>query len=246
MPLRRIIPSFTVEVRSRRWRPKSENASPSWVDLARAPIAPSDHPCQVAELELKSVAAEGSTEPTMPATRLGRILPSLYEPVPPENETGDASKKASRTQGAQRSRGAAKRWKSSIEGSHASPRETVATEQPLAIESPDDDGPVLRASETIMVAAPSSSTQLSLTSRRRARNENSASTSNQLGSATERRAGPDRCDAAESVSTAHLETAVLGSPARKRTILSRYVFRDEAKPGEKWKRRILKRLSVEP
>jgi len=181
----------------------------------------------------------------MPATRLGRILPSLDEPVPPENDTGDASKKASRTQGAQRSRGAATRWKSSIEDSHPSPRDTVATEQPLAIEN-KDGVPVLTASETILVAAPSSSTELSLTWRGRARNVNSPSTSNQLGSATERRAGPDRCDAAESVSKAHLETAVLGSPARRRTILSRYVFRDEAKPGEKWKRRLLTRLSVEP
>lgn len=249
MPLRRIIPSFTVEVRSRRWRPKSENASSSWVDLARAPIAPSDHPGQVVELELKSIAAEGSTEPVMPASRLGRILPNISEPDPSKHGPNGVEDERPRNSRKINKPDASPPTSSGVvEQPHTFHAQFETTKMRVHSNQPNDQAsaqPDQTPHRDARKSAPRPTPSKHEAPRPApSKHEADPRRKPHAGVDTGPPPAPPYQIAATSLSRSPPSACEPPAESRKRAILSRYVFLHDDKPGEKWKRRLLARHSI--
>jgi hypothetical protein len=227
MPLKRATPSFTVEYRQAK-RPNSVSAKPGWANAKPAPTGLDEQTNRVAISAFKTAAVKPPEEVVAPSIPSGRILPSLVEtgPVTAQSNSGSAK---SRSYG-----GAA-------QAGHATPASGTAARQlgEHVYAAKSLEPPIAVAA--ILVSEQPAISRLSAGKATTPRSENR----------TRRPAEQqEKLDDAPGTSANRSETALVNSASdlppvgmpsstiRKSRILGRYVFRDELRPGESWKRRI--------
>jgi hypothetical protein len=240
--LRRAVPSFTVEVRR---RPRLATASIPHAQLSetKSPQAGFEsHRVAAAPFEAKKV---GPSPVDVESSPRGRILPSLVPEESLRRTLRDAALTAaesdSPSRAPKRRDQASKSPRNSRFSSAGSPpfaeRSSTASPQPSSVQPDEGAGvsPKVATTAQSQVVGDSGGLELSAKARRR----------DKLAiSRDDHRAKPlpnDQRSAREADSPAtHPSRADDRSPqSRKRTIMARYVFGDELKPGERWKRRLL-------
>ena len=239
--MRRAVPSFTVEVR-RRPRLAATLISDAQSSESRSPRAGFDR-----ELDHALAAAFGVKNADPPLTDVasspkGRILPSLvpHEPLrrPPQDAalTTAESEPPSRTpkRRDQASKSPRNSGLSSAENAPFAERLSTKARQTFNPRSDGGTGVSPRGATTAQSPVVSS-----LPSRAKAKRRNEIAIS-----CDDDRAKPLPVDQSSAIGTDSLAPASSrvddrSPPRRKRTIMARYVFGDELKPGERWKRRLL-------
>jgi hypothetical protein len=243
--LRRAVPSFTVEVRR---RPRLAITSNPNVQLSetKSPQAGFDresHRVAAAPFEAKKVDPSPVDVASSPR---GRILPSLapeeslrrtlrdsalttVESEPPSRavKRGDQASKSPRNSGF-----------SSAESPPLAERLSTASRQPSRVQPDEGAGvsPKVATTAQSQVVGDSGGLELSakaMSAKARRRDKLAISRD-------DHRAKPFPNDQRSAREATHPSRADDRSPqSRKRTIMARYVFGDELKPGERWKRRLL-------
>jgi hypothetical protein len=252
--LRRAVPSFTVEVRR---RPKRATTSKPDAQLSetRFPHAGFDresHRVADAAFEVKKV---DQSPVDVASTPKGRILPSLVPDESLRRSLRDAAltpaefdppSQAPKRPPVRTSKGKDQASKlprnsrfSSDQSAPVDARASTTSPQTASVQSDDGAAVSPRVATTAQSQVVGDSSGLALSANAKRRNTIAISRVD-LG------AKPlpiDRRSAIGTDSPATLPSIVDdGSPqSRKRTIMTRYVFGDELKPGERWKRRLLKR-----
>jgi hypothetical protein len=243
--LRGAAPSFTVEVRR---RPRLATASnpDAQSSETRSPRTGSDresHRASAAAFEAKK--ADPSPVDVVPSSPRGRILPSL---VPDESLRRPLRDAALTPAESDPPSWAPKRWDqasksprnsgfSSAESAPLAERLSTASRQPSSVQSGEGAGVSPRVATTAQSEVVGDSGGLALRAK--------AKRCDQIPiSRNDVRAKPlphDQRSAMGTDSPATLPSMVddRSPPRPKRTIMARYVFGDELKPGERWKRRLL-------
>jgi hypothetical protein len=248
--LRRAVPSFTVEVR-RRPRPATTsgpNVQSSETKPQQAALDRGAHRVAAAAFEAKKV--DQSRVSVAASYPKGRILPSLLDEEP-LRRLRDASKSATKSDPTSQApkrpsvrplKGAEQTSKPpSNLGPSSAQRAPLADKSSAASYQPSSAGSGIDVSPSHPTTAPSQLIGNSggLTVRAKEKRQDKLPISPDGGRAT-----PLLNDQRSKIGEDFLATppSRLGEPSRqsrKRTILSRYVFGDELKPGERWKRRLL-------
>jgi len=229
MPLKRATPSFTIEYRQAKRRPNSGSAKPGWANAKLVPTGLVEQTNRIAMSAFKT-AAKPPAEAIAPSLPSGRILPSLVEsaPVTGQSNLGRAESGS---------------YGSASQAGHAKPASASGTaarrlgEQTYAAEGLE---PPLAVAATLLPEQPATSrggAGMAATPRSKKRTGHPAERQEKLDEALVAPAG--RSDIALTNSASDLPAVSEPSSAlRKSRILGRYVFRDERRPGERWKRRI--------
>jgi hypothetical protein len=228
MPLKRVTPSFTVEYRQAK-RPSTGSAKPGWADLRHSAIGLDEKANRTAVSAFKTVAAKPHTDVISPPIPTGRILPSLVATalVAVQADAGDAQSRSCGAEQAGHVRqvpadGTVARQL----GEHVHPAEglepSVAVAAILRLE--------LRTTSDL-------STEKAGTRRLEKRSRHAAERQEKLDNAPKTSA--DTFETAPMSSTSGLPPVDKPSSTTYTSrILGRYVFRDELRLGESWKRRI--------
>jgi hypothetical protein len=221
MPLKRVPPSFIVEYRQTRQRPSPGGVKLSWADTNRVPRGPNKTTHRDAISVFNTASAEQPAEVVAPSISAGRILPSLVEAEPLTAQSSSGARQTGHITPAPVSQTAARPLSEPI---HAA----KGLEPPLAVASTlVPEQPVTSHLGVAKVARP----------RLKKRTGHPAERQEKLVDAAP--PPPSRSDIALTNSPSDLPA--VGEPSstvRKGRILGRYVFRDELRPGETWKRRI--------
>jgi hypothetical protein len=250
--LRRAIPSFTVEVRRRPRLTTNSNLSvqPSETKIPQAGVQRESHPVAAAAFE-----AEKSNQFPVDVAALrpkGRILPSLEEPLRRQlrdatlpSSTSDPTSRAQKRPPVRAKKGKDQTSKSP-QNSESWSDQTAPLVDNLSAASRRSSGVPLDegtgASPIAPTAAPSQIGENAggLALRSKAKRRDKMPTSFDGSKAT-----PSLKDQRFRTGTDSLPTPLpsineSSRQSRKRTIMGRYVFGDELKPGERWKRRLLR------
>jgi hypothetical protein len=228
MLLKRATPSFTVEYRQAK-RPNSGSAKPGWANAKLVPTGLDEQTNRIAISAFKT-AAKPPAEVIAPSIPLGRILPSLVEtwPVAEQSNPGSAQ---SRSYGGAAQAGdvtpaPASGTAARQLGEHVYPAEGLGSPIAVAAMLP------LEQPTTSRLSAGKAATP-----RSEKRTRRSAEQQEKLDDAPGTSANRSETVPMNSAS----DLPPVGMPSstiRKSRILGRYVFRDELRPGESWKRRI--------
>jgi hypothetical protein len=247
--LRRAVPSFTVEVRRRpRLATLSPDAQSSETRSPQAGFDRESHRVAAAALEAKKV--DPSPVDVAASSPRGRILPSLVpdeslcrplpdapvsaaEFAPPSRAPKRPSVRTLKGKD-QTSRSPRNSKVSSAESAPLAERLSTASRQPSSVQSDEGAGVSPRVATTAQSQVVGVSSGLAL--RVRAKRGDEATISRD-----DVRAKPlpdDQRSVIGTDSPATLPSKVddRSPQSRKRTIIARYVFGDELKPGERWKR----------
>jgi hypothetical protein len=250
--LRRAVPSFTVEVRR---RPRLAITSNPHVQLSetKSPQAGFDresHRVAAAAFGAKKVDPSPVDAASHPR---GRILPSLVADEPLRRPLRDAAlttaeseppSRAAKRPSVQTSKGKDQTSRlprnssfSSDENAPVAEGQSTVSRHPSSVQSDEGAGVSPRVATTAESQLVGDSGSLELSAKAKGGDEIAISRDDV-------RAKPlpdDQRSAIGTDSSATLPSRVDGrSPeSRKRTIMARYVFGDELKPGERWKRRLL-------
>ena len=238
--MRRAVPSFTVEVR-RRPRLAATSISDAQSSEYRSPQAGFDR-----ELDRALAAAFGvknaDPSPTdVASSPKGRILPSLVPDEPLRRPLRDAtlttaeSEPPSRTpkRRDQASKSPRNSGLSSAENAPLAERLSTKSRQTSNAQADEGTGVSPRGATTAQSPVVSSLPPRAKAKRR-----------DEIAISCDDRAKPLPVDQSSAIGTDSLAPASSrvddrSPPGRKRTIMARYVFGDELKPGERWKRRLL-------
>ena len=208
--MRRVVPSFTVEVRRRPRLATIANPNAPLSAIKPAPAA------SVRESRRAAVAAFGAQEAhRLPVVDVaashptGRILPSLVPDEPRHRLREDVPISAAESEPLSR---APKR-----PPARAPKRRDQASKSPRSLNFSSDEN-------ALMAERPSTESQR--TSRMRSDQGVDAS--------------PKKPTHGSSQVVGNSRGFAVSAKGRKRTIMARYVFRDEDRPGERWKRRLLR------
>ena len=229
MPLKRVTPSFTVEYRQAK-RPSTGSAKPGWANVRPAPIGLDEKTNRTAISAFKTVAAQPTADVISPSIPSGRILPSLVETALVAGQA-DAGDTQSRSCG-----GAAQAG----DAAQVPADGTVARQLSEHVYPAEGLEPSIAVAAILRLKQPTTS-RLSAgkakTPRSEKRSRRSAEKQEKLDNAP--RTSADRLETAPMSSTSGLPPVVQpSSTTRTSRILGRYVFRDELRPGESWRRRI--------
>jgi hypothetical protein len=225
MPLKRTTPSFTVEYRQAKRRPNSASAKPSWANAKLVATGLDEQTNRIAMSAFKTAAAKPPATVIAPSIPSARILPSLVETVP---VTGPSSLESaeSGSYGSASQAGHAKPASASETGA-LQLGERVCTAEGLK------PPPVVAA---ILLSEQPATSRLGVgkaaTRRPKKRTERQEKSDDAPGTSADRSETTLTNLASESP-----PVSVPSSTVRKSRILGRYVFRDELRPGESWKRR---------
>jgi len=243
--LRRTVPSFTVEVRRRpRLATTSDpDAQSSETRSPRAGFDRESHRIAAAPFEAKEV--DQSPVDVAASHPMRRILPSLIADEPSRRPLRDAALTTAESEPPSRapkrrdqaSKSPRNSGFSSAESAPLAERLSTASRQTSSVQSDEgaDVSPRVATIAQSQVVGDSGGLALSAKARRR----------DKLAiSCDDDRAKPlpnDQRSAIGTDSPATLPSIVddRSPQSRKRTIMARYVFGDELKPGERWKRRLL-------
>jgi hypothetical protein len=249
--LRRAVPSFTVEVRRRpRLATSNPDAQPSETKSPLAGFERESHRVAAAAFGAKKV---DPSPVDVASTPQGRILPSLLpdeslrrtlrDPAVTTAEFDPPSRAPKRPR-MRTSKGKDQAWKlprnsrmSSDENAPVAARASITSHQTASVPSDDGAGVSPRDPTRAQSQVVGDSGGLPLSAKAKRRGQIAISRD-------DLRAKPlpnDQRSAIGTDSPATLPSVVDdGSPrSRKRTIMARYVFGDELKAGERWKRRLL-------
>jgi hypothetical protein len=230
MPLKRATPSFTVEYRQAKRRSNSGSAKPGWANAKLISTGLDEQTNRIAIPAFKPAAAKPPAEVIAPSTTSGRILPSLVETAPVTAQSNSGRAQSRNYGGAAQARratpapagGTAARQR----GEHVYPAEglepAIAVAAILPLEQP---------------ATSRLSAGKAATPRSEKRTRRPAEQQEKLDDAPGTSADSSETTLVNSAS----DLPAVGKPSstiRKSRILDRYVFRDEPRPGESWKRRI--------
>jgi hypothetical protein len=227
--LKRVTPSFTVEYRQAK-RPSTGIAKPGWAHSKPAPAGVDEKTNRAAISAFKTVAAQPPVDVISPSIPSGRILPSLVETalVAGQADAGDTQSTScgGAAQAGHATQVPADGTVARQLGEHVYPAEglepSIAVAAILRLKQPTTSDPSAEKAGT---------RRLEKRSRRPAERQ-------------------EKFDNAPRTSTDRFETAPMSSASglppvakpllatRTSRILGRYVFRDELRPGESWKRRI--------
>jgi hypothetical protein len=244
-----------VEVRQHRRRPKTETTNAGWAETKQVTMTFDNEPRRVAAAAFKSVEVTIPSETVVPPVRPGRILPSLEEAKPLEapSEAPVPNEKA-RLPKAPKVKPPAAVAKVEAVSENVPIGQSTAPKRRLTTE-PSEPIRVSQVSEPASDFAAIFSTNAIPTPRKIPRKAKAPAVLKKSTAPAEPPEAPYVTAAVEPEPIARSETTTAdpapnsstsaepSSGGRKRTILSRYVFRDELKPGEKWKRRLLSRSS---
>jgi len=248
--LRRAVPSFTVEVR-RRPRLATSNPDAQSSDT-KPPQGAFDR-----ELHRASAAAFGAKKvnpsPTdVASSPKGRILPSLVPDEPLHRPRRDAAlataesdppSRAPKRPSVRTSKGKDQTSKlprnssfSSDENAPLAERSSTKSRQTFSVKSDEGAGVSPRVATTAQSQVVGNSGGPALSAKAKRRDE--------IAISCDDRAKPLPVDQSSATGTDSLAPASSrvddrSPPGRKRTIMARYVFGDELKPRERWKRRLL-------
>jgi len=236
--LRRTVPSFTVEVRRRPRLAATSRPNVRSLETKPPPVAfdPESHPAEAA-----AIGAKKTDQPSLdvPAPK-GRILPSLVADEPLARLLRDAALSATESEPTSRApkRPSVRPIKDKAH-TFKPPRssESSPASMPLADElSTASRQPSSARSDEGIGVPPSDPTTVLRT---KAKQRDQISTSRDHGQATPLLNSQRSTTGTNSPATPP-SSVDEGSPqSRKRTIMVRYVFDDELKPGARWKRRLL-------
>jgi hypothetical protein len=248
--LRRAIPSFTVEVRRRPRLTTNSNLSvqPSETKIPQAGVQRESHPVAAAAFE----AEKSNQFPVdVAASRpKGRILPSLVPEEPLRRQLRDASLPSSMSDPTSRAQKRppvrakkGKQTSKSPQNSESWSDQTAPLVDNLSAASLRSSGVPLDEGTGASPIAPSQIGEKNaggLALRSKAKRRDKMPTSFDDSKAT-----PSLKDQRFRTGTDSLPTPLpsideSSRQSRKRTIMGRYVFGDELKPGERWKRRLLR------
>jgi hypothetical protein len=243
--LRRTVPSFTVEVRRRpRLATTSDpDAQSSETRSPRAGFDRESHRIAAAPFEAKEV--DQFPVDVAASHPMRRILPSLIADEPSRRPLRDAALTTAESEPPSRapkrrdqaSKSPRNSGFSSAESAPLAERLSTASRQTSSVQSIEGAGVSPRVATTAQSQVVGDSGGLVLGAKARRRDKLAISCDDD-------RAKPlpnDQRSAIGTDSPATLPSIVEDrSPqSRKRTIMARYVFGDELKPGERWKRRLL-------
>jgi hypothetical protein len=243
--LRRTVPSFTVEVRRRpRLATTSDpDAQSSETRSPRAGFDRESHRIAAAPFEAKEV--DQSPVDVAASHPMRRILPSLIADEPSRRPLRDAALTTAESEppsrAPQRRDQASKPPRnsgfSSAESAPLAERLSTASRQTSSVQSDEGVGVSPRVATIAQSQVVADSGGLALSAKARRRDKLAISCDDD-------RAKPllnDQRSAIGTDSPATLPSIVddRSPQSRKRTIMARYVFGDELKPGERWKRRLL-------
>ena len=238
--MRRAVPSFTVEVR-RRPRLAATSISDAQSSESRSPQAGFDR-----ELDRALAAAFGvknaDPSPTdVASSPKGRILPSLVPDEPLRRPLRDATLTTAESEPPSRtpkrrdeaSKSPRNSGLSSAENAPLAERLSTKSRQTSNAQSDEGTGVSPRGATTAQSPVVSSLPPRAKAKRR-----------DEIAISCDDRAKPLPVDQSSATGTDSLAPASSrvddrSPPGRKRTIMARYVFGDELKPRERWKRRLL-------
>jgi hypothetical protein len=243
--LRRTVPSFTVEVR-RRPRLSTTSDPDAQSSETRSPRAGFDresHRIAAAPFEAKEV--DQSPVDVAASHPMRRILPSLIADEPSRRPLRDAALTTAESEPPSRapkrrdqaSKSPRNSGFSSAESAPLAERLSTASRQTSSVQSDEGAGVSPRVATIAQSQVVGDSGGLALSAKARRRDKLAISCDDD-------RAKPlpnDQRSAIGTDSPATLPSIVddRSPQSRKRTIMARYVFGDELKPGERWKRRLL-------
>jgi hypothetical protein len=243
--LRRTVPSFTVEVRRRpRLATTSDpDAQSSETRSPRAGFDRESHRIAAAPFEAKEV--DQSPVDVAASHPMRRILPSLIADGPSRRPLRDAALTTAESEPPSRapkrrdqaSKSPRNSGFSSAESAPLAERLSTASRQTSSVQSDEGAGVSPRVATIAQSQVVGDSGGLALSAKARRRDKLAISCDDD-------RAKPlpnDQRSAIGTDSPATLPSRVddRSPQSRKRTIMARYVFGDELKPGERWKRRLL-------
>jgi hypothetical protein len=243
--LRRTVPSFTVEVRRRpRLATTSDpDAQSSETRSPRAGFDRESHRIAAAPFEAKEV--DQSPVDVAASHPMRRILPSLIADEPSRRPLRDAALTTAESEPPSRapkrrdqaSKSPRNSGFSSAESAPLAERLSTASRQTSSVQSDEGAGVSPRVATIAQSQVVGDSGGLALSAKARRRDKLAISCDDD-------RAKPlpnDQRSAIGTDSPATLPSIVddRSPQSRKRTIMARYVFGDELKPGERWKRRLL-------
>jgi hypothetical protein len=247
--LKRAVRSFTIETRQTKRRLKSGSGSTGLFEAAPVPTALSEQPHRVAEALFKAGAAIPSAAIIAPSATTGRILPSLIDAA---TLTAPSKSRVSGRDAKPRSvakpRGRAPR--SDDEGGAAQTGDRKRGPENENVTAVSPHRAPIRASEFVeppLAVAATLSTEPRATTRAGARKAAAPKPKKLTPLPVERHEDMDvvrLASASRSAIAATESMSVPSSPSepsssnRKGRILGRYVFGNELKPGENWKRRL--------
>jgi hypothetical protein len=243
--LRRTVPSFTVEVRRRpRLATTSDpDAQSSETRFPRAGFDRESHRIAAAPFEVKEV--DQSPVDVAASHPMRRILPSLIADGPSRRPLRDAALTKAESEPPSRapkrrdqaSKSPRNSGFSSAESAPLAERLSTASRQTSSVQSDEGAGVSPKVATIAQSQVVGDSGGLALSAKARRRDKLAISCDDD-------RAKPlpnDQRSAIGTDSPATLPSRVddRSPQSRKRTIMARYVFGDELKPGERWKRRLL-------
>ncbi len=242
--MRRAVPSFTVEVRRRPRLAITSNphVQSSETKSPQAGLDRESHRAAAAAFEAKKVDPSPVDVESSPR---GRILPSLVPeeslrrplrdsaPTPPESEPPSrAPKRRDQASKSPRNSGF-----SSAESAPLAEGLSTASRQTSRVQSDEGAGVSPRVATTAPSQVVGDSGGLTLSAKAKRRDKFAISPDDvrakPLPNDQRSARGPD------SPVTLPSKVDHRSPQSRKRTIMARYVFGDELKPGERWKRRLL-------
>jgi hypothetical protein len=250
--LRRAVPSFTVELRRRPRLATNSSQNPRLpkTKILQAPFERESRRVAAAEFKANTLTSPADVAQAKPT---GRILPCLFPDEPPLGQpretplSSSSSDITSRPQSRRRARasGGGDQTKKSPRNSGSSPIENTTLQEtgPAASyrssgEPPDE---ITGVSPSAPTMAPNQGLKSSggpaLTPKAKRRRQTQVS----LDSSAEPLVS-DRQSTKVDFTTTRVSIVVeLPRQSRQRNIMGRYVFGDELKPGERWKRRPINR-----
>jgi hypothetical protein len=243
--LRRTVPSFTVEVRRRpRLATTSDpDAQSSETRSPRAGFDRESHRIAAAPFEAKEV--DQSPVDVAASHPMRRILPSLIADEPSRRPLRDAALTTAESEPPSRapkrrdqaSKSPRNSGFSSAESAPLAERLSTASRQTSSVQSDEGAGVSPRVATIAQSQVVGDSGGLALSAKARRRDKLAISCDDD-------RAKPlpnDQRSAIGTDSPATLPSIVddRSPQSRRRTIMARYIFGDELKPGERWKRRLL-------
>lgn len=241
--MKRSVRPFTVEVRQTKKRLKPAEANPSWIDAMLVTTEPVQKSRSLAPPAFKTAAADMPSEVAAPAIPSRRILPSLLEAdratatadAQSENleRRGDADKRKDPKPRSYGATASAVRRRPRTEGERPTLPPAAAPAEPLRVAENVEPRLDIPASASEQSAAPRASARKVRAARPKTPRFVPPT------DAVVRLATAVRSDGAANVekpdAPAHRDPS---TDNRKNRVLSRYVFRDEQRPGENWKQRL--------
>jgi hypothetical protein len=245
MPLKRATPSFTVEYRQTKRRLNPGDTKLGSVEASLAPIGLNETTHRVAIAAFKAASAKQPAEVVAHSIPAGRILPSLVEAdsVTAQSSLGrpDNMAEPRKTENPRDGSAKSNSYGDARQVEHSTPAPTSQTAaRPLGdpIRAAEGLEPPLAVAGTLVRGQP-------VAPRRGVGGLATAKSKKRMSHPVERQKNLDEVgstDRSDIVLTNSVSDAsAVGEPSssvRKGRILGRYVFRDNLRPGESWKRRI--------